>query len=714
MENQTGNVVENSSNGGTDATTAHIEFNSSGLENMQSESEQQHTLEQSSEQSHEQTQQATFEQQEQFLQQQREKEEEEEALHNSKKQIEKSLIKLTDVMNETNKLVTNVRVEGDTEENERRIRQELKMESIQQKLQNEAVTSAKSNAAVQMRWPALKERNIPQDLLEDLNQQKTACDKIIRSKDRLITELNSELRNKDEEYVKALLKQTKDIDLLIMRMREQIIQLVKEYELQLEKIEISFENERKELLKQNDKELEEHKQKRRDQEKKYIDDRKVRLEEFEEEIEQLRNQELERHAIAKKELNDQINALEQAIDKLRGEYHLHSEKLKYFYDGLQHRKEANENANKYNQRKINSLRNDLTGIKAKYARDDKKFKTANNEITEQYKRLSKQYKDLILKFKYFEEADTKKYRDIWKMNQEIVEDFANQLLRVDQLITEQQLGMKWVPPEEDFFKSPYDDGNFNDATTLDKSSVFQDADKKVEFGEVDGSRLPPSSQTTRVIMETLCDTAGFLVEKRVKKALERLDPDEAKLLKADAILRTLGIENPNEISKLMSYFAQIIEENQNVINEMQQSQDNQHSSIEVLSMDDVMEALRRFVDDQQKTMLRENTSIKKKKAKMLNAQERARERKRKEEKRFWSQMSQVIPDSKYRAWTALEEGLEKYGILLQEREELVDETEMIRLQNNELRALLEQYMNQKIHQELLIPFNHNMVNLLNK
>eukprot|EP01009_Symbiontida_sp_KSa7_P007159 NODE_3813_length_377_cov_324.631098_g3242_i0.p1 GENE.NODE_3813_length_377_cov_324.631098_g3242_i0~~NODE_3813_length_377_cov_324.631098_g3242_i0.p1 ORF type:complete len:68 (-),score=8.66 NODE_3813_length_377_cov_324.631098_g3242_i0:142-345(-) len=52
---------------------------------------------------------------------------------------------------------------------------------------------------------------------------------------------------------------------------------------------------------------------------------------------------------------------------------------------------------------------------------------------------------------------------------------------------------------------------------------------------------------------------------------------------------------------------------------------------------------------------------------------------------------------------ALEKGLEKYQLQLQERTRLIDETDSIRHQNDELRALLNQYMQSKINEELLAP-----------
>jgi dynein regulatory complex protein 1 len=652
----------------------------------------------------------------------------------SKEQTEQSLELLSQKLYESTNLVTSTRVEGDANENERRIKEEIKRETIQQRLQNESMSSAKRNAAVQMKWSEIKEKKIPLQLQEDLDAQQKACQKIIRSKNAIVKELQDEIRSKDEEYVNSLRTQSKDIDILLSRMRQLTRELTENYDRELNSMEFTFKDEREELLSHIRKTIDQIKDERSLAESKYISDRIKKVEENESELKQTSDDELYRYEVTKKELHDNIHELQQQQDHMRSEYMLSSEKLKYFYNILESRVKENETAKRTNKDKLSRLQDQLSSIKAKYARDDKKFKSANNEITEKFEKLAKQYKDLQLKFKYFEDADTLKYRDIWRMNQEIAEELANHLLKADEIITEQQLGLTWIPPEEDFFNSPLENNRktlnatgSNDGNVITKDNSggnllgvggVSNANNSIRRQSVDGqsaatsesrsSNVPgntqvfisPTSETTKIIMNTLCNSAGFLVEDKVKKVLSKLESDEAKLLKVDSIMRTLGIENPEDIQKLMSYFVQIIEETRGQKEEMESKDEigNVH-----LAMDDVVKALRRFVEAQQKALMNQNRSTKQKKAKILNAEERAKDRRRKEEREFWTRMTQVIPDSKYRVWGALERGLEKYGVVLEEREKLIAETEHIRKQNNDLRLLLDSYMSQKINDELILP-----------
>ena len=93
----------------------------------------------------------------------------------------------------------------------------------------------------------------------------------------------------------------------------------------------------------------------------------------------------------------------------------------------------------------------LSNLKSRYAREERRFKNENQDLTEEYKRITEQFKDLQSKFQHFEVADTKRYRDLWQMNEEAVTDLMRKVLQADKIIHEQQLGLSWLPPSEHIF-----------------------------------------------------------------------------------------------------------------------------------------------------------------------------------------------------------------------------------------------------------------------
>merc|ERR1712232_1412172 len=78
---------------------------------------------------------------------------------------------------------------------------------------------------------------------------------------------------------------------------------------------------------------------------------------------------------------------------------------------------------------------------------DQKYKHHNTELTEEYKRLTRQFKDLQEKFHHFEQADEKKFREVWEMNEQEVRGLIAKVLEADRLLHEQQLGHEWMQPK---------------------------------------------------------------------------------------------------------------------------------------------------------------------------------------------------------------------------------------------------------------------------
>ena len=372
-----------------------------------------------------------------------------------------------------------MRIIGDSRENERRINEEVSRQGRRQKLLYEAESSARQNAAVAMKWSALFDKEIPQELLHEIELQKDTCERIIQSKDRLIKEFKTELKAKDDEYVKSLKKQNDDVELLLERMTRQFTSLRKTFDDELEEIETSFMQERAELMHSNQHGAPALMQKRLDKEEQvkraafppspsprpslfspgpplplswqYMEARRRRVDEDQRQLEGQRVQDNEDLNILKIKLETEIQTLEQQLEEMRATYQLNQEKLDYNYRVLVERDSENTNTIKQQKKKLTRMADILSNLKARYAREERRFKNENQELTEEYKRITEQFKDLQSKFQHFEVADTKRYRDVWQMNEEAVTDLMRKVLQADKIIHEQQLGLSWLPPSEHIF-----------------------------------------------------------------------------------------------------------------------------------------------------------------------------------------------------------------------------------------------------------------------
>ena len=63
----------------------------------------------------------------------------------------------------------------------------------------------------------------------------------------------------------------------------------------------------------------------------------------------------------------------------------------------------------------------------------------------------------------------------------------------------------------------------------------------------------------------------------------------------------------------------------------------------------------------------------------------------------------MVPPKTHRAWSALEKMQVKYVNILKDRAAAINETQNLKSQNDELKALLNQYLGADVNDELHIP-----------
>jgi len=384
-------------------------------------------------------------------------------------------------------------------------------------------------------------------------------------------------------------------------------------------------------------------------------------------------QDAEDYNILKIKLETEIQTLEQQLEEMRATYQLNQEKLDYNYRVLVERDSENTNTIKQQKKKLTRMADVLSSLKAKYGREEKRYKQENQDLTEEYKRITEQFKDLQNKFRHFEVADTKRYRDVWQMNEEIVTDLMRKVLQADKIIHEQQLGLNWFPPSEHIFQAGGDGGPPGAAAAI--AGEGEGEGGPISRGQMDNENI-------KRMLELLCNEAGFLVEGKIQKLLEPLPPDEQSLLKIDSILKVLGVEGAVDVEKLLSYFLA--------------DADNH----ELIHPNDAIKAIKAFVEEHQAERARGGESIKTVKH---SVKEAGQEGTRREEREFWERMSSIISDKTFRVWSALEKALHKYHALLGNRGGLINEVGDLQQQNDELKGLLNQYLSSKINEDLHVP-----------
>ena len=550
-----------------------------------------------------------------------------------KAQVAETRSRLRKLVSDGDDIVTTVRVEGDDAENLRRFNTEVARAERRKKLLIEAELSAKRNAAITMKWSTLLELDVPMDLLEELRMQKAACDKIVAAKDDLIREFQTALKGKDEEYVKALKKQANDIDMLLQSMTEQYYDIHQNFEHDLEEIENIFAEERRDFLKKNRTEIDSMFDSWHKMQIRHGEDRQKRVEDQQNRLENLRLHDAEDYTNMKVKLETEIQKLDQQLEEMRATYQLNTEKLEYNFRVLTERDQENNSTITQQKRKINRLQDVLSTLMSKYAQTDKKFRIANQELTDQYRRITDQFKDLQLKFKHFEVSDVRKFEDVWSMKEADVRDLLKCVLVADKIIQEQQLGLLWFPPQEELINKAFEDS---------KKRALAAGKRRVENpnGAIDLADLSRiASERVRQVLTMLVDEAGFLVDTKVQKLLETVDPSDGQHLKVSSVLQALGIQSEEDMKKLASYF--IVDDG------------GGGGEVQYIPNDEAVRCAKVFLQDQIDAQAGVEFKVPRKDA---DAEDENRHRKQ-AERDAWDICANVISPQTFRVWGALEEHL---------------------------------------------------------
>ncbi|MBN3303289.1 DRC1 protein, partial [Amia calva] len=673
----------------------------------------------------------------------REKHDAREEPRKSQQQVEQSRKRMTKLQADGTELVTNIQVAADWRESRRRTEEEEAKRQRTEKLENEAKASLEKFEEIAKKWTSSRMKEIPQELRDALNTQQHQCALLIEEKNKVIHDLQQELKVSDNRYVKDLKKQAEDIDLMIERMEEQIKNLMKSYREEQDQIEKAFEMERRELLDNSFKKWEQMMHNRRDKELEYLTLRMKSVEEQEKQLQQLRVEDAEEYNMIKIKLETDVQLLEQQLQQMKATFQLNQEKLEYNFQVLKKRDEENTITKSQQKRRITRLQDVLNNLRIKLAKQEKQSWEDNRSLTDDYERIMQQYTDTQRKMRQFAAVDAKTFEEMWLMNEAEVKELVEKALETDRLIHEQQLGLAWMRPPLPFTarsgpvlpqrstKRPAAQlagelllrgseageekvrGSGPAALVSPGSEPPAPDQEALDSGPLQGpseEHVPISPQTVKRLLQILCDEAGFLIESKLLTLLSPLEKDQQSLMKLDAIFLALGIENEDDVYALTDFFIKYREQQGGNTefsaedSSLSQSEGRAERRREVSGMapggtvsdlihpNDVLKALRAFTAHRCRTR-------EKRLSKVLNLEDRDDS----EDAAFWDAMARVIPESKLKTWDALETALEKYYHVLTERAALIDDTQGLKQQNAELRMLLHQYVNSRVNAELEIP-----------
>ncbi|XP_060522355.1 dynein regulatory complex protein 1 isoform X2 [Cylas formicarius] len=479
-------------------------------------------------------------------------------------QLQKTTEILEKFMLEGEEYITNVRVANDSREVNRYQNESVKREKILKKLSDEAAKAQTMFNDISKKWGVIQKYNDPLRIHEDIMRQKENCDLLIRQKDGIIAMLIAELKAADNNFTKDQKKQIEDIDILTRRVEKQITFMRQAYRQELEAIETVILVERKILIEAADKKWQELYKKRQDQEILNSEIKFEQLDDYYQRMDKLRIDFQERFREIKIKLENDIDALQRELERIKALTLLNSEKLEYNYQILKKREDENIIIKSQQKRRMNKLQDIIKGLRDEINEYEVASANTIKKISDNIKRLHKNILEVETKADHFARVNDEKFHMVWEMNKKSVQSILRQILDTDKILYEQQLGMEWDPPQ-DFTVDKKSLPSYKTAlNVVDSKFVYELAEDSAEkikktvsvsskaqdiSREVDGSREEEAQAQRGVIRHILMrisDKSGFLTERGLNNLLKGYEEEQKHL--------ALGIEDQSYINVLVNHF----------------------------------------------------------------------------------------------------------------------------------------------------------------
>lgn len=378
----------------------------------------------------------------------------------------------------------------------------------------------------------------------------------------IVNECREELKAADIRYIQDLDKHDNDINCLVERIDKQMEVMKRAYREHLDILEKTIEDERKILQVITTKKWEAMYEKCEANEENRMRREAEKAEFYSSEIQRIQLQHEELIRATKIRLENDNQALEIEVQKLKRNIMLNSEKLDYNFQVLKKREDENVMVRNQQKRRLTKLAETIVSLKRKLKEAKSTCIVETKKFTADIMKLHAKILDLERKSDLFAEQNNKKYLTVWDINFSECEQALEQVLKIDKLLWEQQLG-EWEKPDinvirkEDLesYKKAVEclNGNKEDDEKVDESKALVPIKNAEQLHKTREQELM-EQKLLRIIFRAIADNSGFLIESKLKELLQPYSRTEQTLVNLDAVFSALGIYHSTEIDFIKSYF----------------------------------------------------------------------------------------------------------------------------------------------------------------
>lgn len=478
------------------------------------------------------------------------------------RQLEDSDKILSELLQNGNDAISNGRLANDRREVQRRMKEAELRDILLNDLQHESQVSIARFEEISTKWPVVDETVDPLTISEGLDQQKARITELMNQKMTIVNECREELKAADVRYLQDLDKHNNDINCLVERIDKQMEVMKRAYREHLDILEKTIEDERKILQIVTTKKWETMYDKCEANEENRMRREADKAEFYATEIQRIQLEHEELIRATKIRLENDNQALEIEVQKLKRNIMLNSEKLDYNFQVLKKREDENVMVRNQQKRRLTKLAETIVSLKRKLKEAKSTCIVETQKFTDDIMKLHTKILDLERKSDLFAEQNNKKYLTVWDINFSECEQAMEQVLKIDKLLWEQQLGLEWEKPDINVVRKEDLESYKRAVECLNGNKRDDEKDQSKALAKIKSAQ---QSQRTReqelmeqkllrIIFRAIADNSGFLIEVKLKELLLPYARTEQTLVNLDAVFSALGIYHSNEIDFIKSYF----------------------------------------------------------------------------------------------------------------------------------------------------------------
>lgn len=461
-------------------------------------------------------------------------------------------------------LISNIRLANDRREVQRRVREAELRDVLLSELQKESQMSAAKFEEVTAKWSDISGVQDPMEINDTLESQRASINKLLEEKMNIINQCRDELAAADDRYVKDLDKQDNDISCLVERVDKQMDVMKRTYREHLELLEKTIDDERKILQIVTTKKWETMYEKRGLNEEMRMRREAEKAEFYSSEIARIQLEHEEMIRETKIRLENDNQALEIEIQKLKRNIMLNSEKLDYNFQVLKKREDENVMVRNQQRRRLAKLADTIVSLKKKLKEAKSTCIVETQKFTAEIMKLHGKIIDIERKSDLFAEQNNRKYMTVWDVNFDECEKALGKVLKIDKMLWEQQLDTEWERPAIEIVRKE-DLESYKNAMRKIHGPKHESSDESKTVAVVNVEQSVKSREEElmkkkmmKVIFRAVADNSGFLIESKLKELLMPYSRTEQTLVNLDAVFSALGITKNEEIEFMKEYFVQYV------------------------------------------------------------------------------------------------------------------------------------------------------------